>query len=405
MNHLFEKDVLIVNQEAVNPRALTPIKPVQQQSKISPPAELEGTVTPKDTELAVAYVEQAFQIQLERLQIIVDASLLAVEQVQDKRIEVLEQGKNVTVEDVIFDLLSVYLWEVGILGHVLTPLIKEVTSVICAKSLAMQAVYDRIPKTDYGAQIIGMGRSEKEGKEIIRTIIQDHVRNPKQFTSEQYAMFTKSVTDLISKAPDQAAAKVKSTIKNWKSLADKVKTTALKTTDTPNVALLKAAQSYASRNRTALHMQKSNTIAFIRSNPRMSKKELKEFVRVFAWEEIPDVQFIRDQYQMALEIVVWAQLYRFKANDPSSPEVLLNSGKFRGINDKIVDYWIIRFRSVLESYEKVSKEPWDTMPRGIKCKKIKAYFEDISKKLDEVSNKVKQPINKVFVVIPSAEEE
>ncbi|MFC4775199.1 hypothetical protein ACFO9Q_00190 [Paenibacillus sp. GCM10023252] len=361
--------------------------------------EVTGIASAQDVEAAVAYIEQAFHIQMERQQIIVDAALLAAEQVQDKRIEVLEQGKNVTIEDVLFELLSVYLWEVGIIGHVLTPLIKEVTSVICAKTLVWEAVYDRLPKTDYGAQLIGMARAEKDSQTVIRSIIQDHVSSTKRFASEDYAMFAKSVTDIVTKAPDTAASQVKSAIKNWKQLAAKVKGSSLKTTDTPNVALLKAAQSYVSRNRTALAFQKSHIIAVLRAGQPYTRKELKDFLTVFQWEELPPASFIRDQYQLALEVVIWAQLYRFKPNDPASPEVLINSGEIRGVNRKIVDYWIIRFKDVLEPYDKISKAPWDTMPRGIQCRKIKAYFEDISKNVKESSQGLR-PIDEVFVVQP-----
>ncbi len=85
-------------------------------------------------ESLVAQIHQSASIQSERVQAIVDGAILAVEQLQDKRIDVLEKGPEVTISDVIFDvLLSLCLMGVG---KALVPITESI-----AKELVQTASY------------------------------------------------------------------------------------------------------------------------------------------------------------------------------------------------------------------------------------------------------------------------
>lgn len=358
----------------------------------------KARVSPYDIEKAVALIEQSFAIQQERIQIIVDAALLAVEQIQDKRLELLEKGKTVTINDVIFDLLSVYLWEVGLVGHVLQPLVKEVTRIICSKSLKYSAVYNHLQKSDYGAQFIGYARQEKDSKTLLKEIISDHVRNTQQFNSEQFALFSKEARDLVASAPDLVWEKATGVVGKWKDMKEKVSETTLETTDTPGVSMLKAAQSYVSRHRFALRLQQARIVALVRSQPAMTVKELKDLTSIFKAEELPDTSFIRDQYQWTFEIIIWARMYGFKKDAGDSPYVVSNGDEgFRGIRSDLTYYWFDRFRDIMSSYARMKGDDWDKLSVPAKATALKNYFVEVMKLLDE-KTKDTGPIEAAFIV-------
>ncbi|WP_123040434.1 hypothetical protein [Cohnella candidum] len=361
----------------------------------------KARVSTADIESAVALIEQSFAIQQERIQIVADAAVLAVEQVQDKRLEMSEKGKSVTIEDVIFDMLTLYLWEVGLIGHVLQPLVKEVTQAICTRSLRYSAVYNQLSKSDYGAQFIGYARQEENGKQLLKEIIAAHVGNAKQFKSEEFAIFSQEARQLIANAPDLVWKKATGEVAKWKDLKKKVKETKLEMTDTPGVSMLKAAQSYVSSHRFALKLQQAKIVSLIRSQPTMTVKELKDLTSFFAIEELPETTFIRDQYQWTFEMIIWARLYGFTKDPATSPKIPTDSNDgFTGIRKELTDYWLARFHEVLVSYMRGYMQYYDQFTYVGKVTTLRNYFNLIMKQMEEKS-KVAGTIEAAFQVTKS----
>ncbi|MFC5471221.1 hypothetical protein ACFPPD_21260 [Cohnella suwonensis] len=358
----------------------------------------KARVNAADIEKAVALIEQSFAVQQERIQIVVDAAVLALEQIQDKRLELSEKGKTVTIYDVIFDMLSLYLWEVGLMGHVLEPLVKEVTRAICSKSLKYSAVYNQLSKSDYGAELIGYARQEKNSKELLQEIIGDHVRNAKQFNSDEYAIFSKEARQMVSSAPDVVWKKATGAIAKWKDTQEKVKEMKLEMTDTPGVSMLKAAQSYVSSHRFALKLQQARIVAFIRSQTSITVKELRDLLSIFVIEELPNTDFIRDQYQWTFELIIWARMYGFQKDEWKSPEVHTNSDKgFEGIRQEVTYYWFERFRDILAAFGEGRGKDWERLTIAEKTWEVRKYFSLVLKKMDEKSKKT-GPIEAAFQV-------
>lgn len=362
----------------------------------------KAPATRSDIENAVTLIEQSFAIQEERIQIIVDAAILALEQVQDKRIELLEKGKNVTIYNVIFDVLSVYLWEVGLIGHVLEPLVKEVTGAIIQRSLKYSAVYNRLNKSDYGAQFIGYARQEENSKKLLSEIIGEHVRNSKQFNSEDFALFSKEVRTMVASAPDVVWQKAKGEVKKWKDLKNKVKETKLAMTDTPGVSMLKAAQTYVSSQRVALKLQQAKIVAFLRSQTKMTVKELKDFMSIFTAEELPESDFIRDQYQWTFELLIWAHIYGFTSDPDKSPKAWSADpwpigNYFDGIENRVTFYWFERFHDILSAYVSKKGVTWDNMNLIAKTFYLKKYFVEMMAGIEKRSKET-GPIEAAFVV-------
>ncbi|MFD0670088.1 hypothetical protein [Cohnella sp. GCM10027633] len=361
----------------------------------------KSLATRADVEKAIALIEQSFAIQEQRIQIIVDAAVLAVEQVQDKRLEMQEKGKTVTINDVIFDLLSVYLWEVGFIGHVVQPLVKEVTRIICERSLKYSLVYNQLAKSDYGAEMIGYIRNDmkpKDSKALLKEIIEEHVRKKSQYGSEEFAMFSKETRTLVASFEDVVWKKGSGAVGKWKDIQKKVKQTTLGTTDTPGVSMLKSAQSYVGSQRFALQVQKARIIALIRSQPSMTVQELRDMMSIFVVEELPDTEFIRDQYQWTFEIIIWARMYGFTSEFATSPGIVGFGGKgFDGIKWDVTNYWFTRFRDVMVPYAQKKGENWDQLSVEGKTLRLKYYYMEVMKQLEEISKNT-VPINEAFVV-------
>lgn len=382
----------VSNREVVSNTELI----VGEQTSIS--VNDNARATAADIANAIALIERSFAIQQERIQIIADAAVLALEQVQDKRLEMSEKGKTVRIEDVIFDLLSIYLWEVGFIGHVLKPLVMEVTRTICTRSLKYSFVYDQLSKSDYGAQLIGYARLEKNSKALLQQIIAEHVTNASQFNSEDFAMFSKKVRELRDSAPELFWKKATGTVAKWKDIKKKVKETNLAMTDSPGVSMLKAAQSYVSSHRFALKSQQAGIVALIRSQESMTVLELRLFMSIFQIEELPDTDFIRDQYQWTYEMIIWARMYGFTKDSATSPGVWTNSFKgFKGIPTDLTNYWLERFREVMISYSRGFHVNWDEMTYVGKVTTLRNYFMKIMEHMDEKS-KVTGPIEAAFQV-------
>src|SRR5688500_8176518 len=64
--------------------------------------------------------------QIESLQLMLDAAVLAVEQIQDKRLELLEEGPEVTTGDIVWEFAITLLLEANIAGLVLQKLTRKV---------------------------------------------------------------------------------------------------------------------------------------------------------------------------------------------------------------------------------------------------------------------------------------
>jgi hypothetical protein len=128
----------------------------------------------------------------------------------------------------------------------------------------------------------------------------------------------------------------------------------------------------------------------------MTLQQLDEFLMLFAWEDLPDVQFVRDQYQLAMEIIIWCRLYGFEPGS-AKPDVLVLAGKFYDIDTRISDYWIERFDDIMTEYVKPAN--WQDYTKGSKLLQIKKYFEEVMQSMNKETDKI-VPLDQAFIVHP-----
>src|SRR5262249_13271074 len=77
------------------------------------------TPTPAEIEAAVAFIRQSAARQMELGHAIMDGAILAAEQVQDKRLGLLEQGPEVSGWDILLDFAMVFVLESPLAGKIL----------------------------------------------------------------------------------------------------------------------------------------------------------------------------------------------------------------------------------------------------------------------------------------------
>ena len=350
-------------------------------------AEKNQMVTAIDIEQAIAFIQHSVDYQLERLQFFVDSALLAVEQVQDKRIELLEHPpeKEVTIYDVFFDMVFLYCWQ----AKVVEPIIKKATKSIVSQLLKRRAIYNMLPRSEIGADIIGNSIRESNSKQIIDLIIRDHVLKDEKFTSKEFEMFSNEVVDFVKKAPDNVLSAGKKGYDQYKKIKQ---AKPLGYSDTPSVAVLNAAQSYMRNHRLALKIHQTEIIKLLRAiqieKVPLTKDVLNQFLLFFKWDEIKDYEGIREKYKLIFEGVIWSQLYHWKYGKGN----FVNQDQINNVPDKLREYFYERFRPILINDPRIG--PYDKQSKSIKNQKLKLFFDDLAQiKLNQVE------IDKAIIVV------
>src|SRR5262245_36053720 len=80
---------------------------------------------PHAREEAILLLKTAAVDQIESLQTMLDAAVLAAEQVQDKRLELLEEGPEVTAVDIFIEFAIVFALDVKLVGRFVGSITKQ----------------------------------------------------------------------------------------------------------------------------------------------------------------------------------------------------------------------------------------------------------------------------------------
>jgi hypothetical protein len=331
------------------------------------PVPTVGGAAPSDSqsiEALVSGIRVSEAMQLERIQAVVDGAILAVEQVQDVRLDVLETPAEATVSDLVFDML-VGLCFMGV-GAALAPITKSI-----AKELVQVASwYGRMPDKFLGKTLRSIARmastdfAEKYGYGDI---------DPAKFaTYNAYVrkVLRKSAVEKaekgLEKGVDFAKDKVKEGAKTGGSMHAGGEEDGLAPADSPGVAILGAAQSYASAQRAAIAAHHAGFEAVVRSNPG---EDLLGIVTQ-AVDRAPltaDVIQIRDQNKIVFEAAIWAKLFGFdEGKTQAGAPSIGNASILPGVKKQLSAYWRRRFARAIEQWMTglIPKDPRGSPIRG-----------------------------------------
>jgi hypothetical protein len=272
----------------------------------SPPAPSQA-----DLYSLVLEIRKAKAARLEGLQAIVDGAVLAVEQIQDQRIVQIEQGPEVTIDEIIFDfLLGLALGGVG-------NKLKTITDII-AKQLADSVVeYASLAKNKKFANVLGSAIVLFDAKKFAsdsNKVTPMFIRNYNQVVRE-------IIAEKIGKDLEIATQKSLATAKTGvpKSVEEAVtgvitgkaaKEVKLEPTDSPSVAMLSAAQSFVSKQRyiqTLAH----DSMEIVVLSGQANTNELNQIRKAVTLKPLEaSYETIRDRNKMLFEAVIWAHLLK-----------------------------------------------------------------------------------------------
>lgn len=292
-------------------------------------------------------IRAARAARLEGLQAVVDGAVLAVEQVQDKRIELLEKGPEVKVEDTVFDLfIGLALGQAGVA-------LKTCTDSIAGELARAAARYAKLARKKDILKSLGtdaLPRDAAAFEALFRNASADRRVTASQV--KDYATAVRSfVGTRVGAALDSAGEKSLGIVKSGlpKTGGKRVD---LEDTDTPSVAILAAAQSFMSTQRLAQTLFHDALEVVVLTTP-CDKSELDEMAQDMAPARL-DATYaqIRDRHKMLFEAVLWWRLFDISAGATlrrrwflSGAAPMLDLG---GAPAPLVRYWLHRFARTIQ---------------------------------------------------------
>jgi hypothetical protein len=283
-------------------------------------------------EALIFRIRAARAAQVERVQAVGDAAVLAAEQVQDQRLDLLEKGPEVELSDVIFDAL-VGLALMGV-GKALVPVAQSISREL-AKSMTWYASNGKNPRF---ARLLGAGlRSIEPELANARLDAADIKRRHQQVRELLTTKIGEGLGQLGERAGDAAKEGVSSGVKRVE----------LEATDSPGVAMLGAAQSYVSQQRYALELFHGGFEAIVRSGAA-GPGDLAG-IEAAATPEVLDQQVveIRDRHKLLFEAAIWVRLFNFDGQIKAGPFGRLDFG---GLPRPLQRYLRRRFARTVERW-------------------------------------------------------
>jgi hypothetical protein len=296
-----------------------------------------------EIEEALLRVRQYAFLQVERTQAFVDGAILAAEQVQDKRLDLLEQGPELTVSEVLFDMFLTMALESTIAGKVLAGITKK----LLKSALSSVRVFSVLPKfalSERGRNLKWLSQLMKErgGKQVARNTIKKFLTPSNELTIAQY----NRTLQVLYQGGSNVEQNLTAIAKGGKAGAQQLlfhgsnPPPVLSFGDSVSVSILSAAQVYASQQRLAIFLSHSTFEMWL----RLDLVEIEDMEMIckseITDEEVTSINTLRDQYKLLYEAIIWAKLFGLDANlSKLSP----TQTKLSGVPDKHLNYWLNRF--------------------------------------------------------------
>lgn len=297
--------------------------------------------------LAIEFLHRSEQIQLERLQCITDGALLAAEQVQDVRLDLLEKGPEVSTQSVIVDLFIGLLLDSSLPGILMKGFANSVSkrmvrrySLLLEGERSKAAVLLKDPK--FIAKLYLREPNRSQNIKIIEDMLS------KELKADEYMRAADSWRNLAKVASNSdrikdATAFLKAGHKASKSNIDRKP---LKIDgDTPGVSLLGAVQDFTANARLLVRFQYERMETVIKISG-MSGEQVRDFLRLAEFEPIEGtLKTIRDRCKLLFEGIIWAGLFKFDTNNRK-----LRNDRLNGIDKRLTDYWLQRFGGEIQRW-------------------------------------------------------
>jgi hypothetical protein len=294
---------------------------------------------PARMEEAVAFMHHSCAVQMERIQAQLDGVTLAAEQVQDKRIELLERGPEVSGTAVFIEFALTLVLETPLAGRLLHLVTRRIMTPIVRRRLAvpLQTAQDRLRSVAL--------RHRRPGAVIGPTLSVKASYEAKQLADELKKLHD-SFKDAGKSSSEYLVGAIKAT-RAARQTAGEAQPPS-DPSDTPGVALLSLQQGYASHHRLQLGIDVANYEFWLRAG----LISVDDIYNIFAWEELDvSLEEIRDRSKRYFEVLVWSVLLWQQAKNYkqglTKKSLTAPEQVFGNLTDhapgSLISYWLYRF--------------------------------------------------------------
>jgi hypothetical protein len=332
-----------------------------------------------------------------------DAAVLAAEQVQDVRLQALEQPAELSGWDLWVQLAILLALESNIAGA----LIKWACGSAVKGFIKSNTYFLSIAGSRSGKQLAQAARDVASGKRRIkgastaRAVLGRGIPSraiPGVDSKESLKLYNETLQRMVRRGTEsdidlanavaQAAGKLKETGLPRRN-------DPLPQTDSAGVSVLSAAQEYARITRLGIRIRHDRIEGFVRREA--TPADLATVIDVVGWEPLQppgqgsDVALslteLRNKYRLLFEALIWARMYGFSEREPKSPNSWLpkfdsnDAAKpFPDIKLPIQDYWFRRFEGAAAEHARV-KPGFGLVGRLGQAERVHRYFTAISTEL------------------------
>jgi hypothetical protein len=333
----------------------------------------------------VLLIRQSAAVQEARADVLLDGAVLAAEQVQDVRLNVLETPAQVSGWSIWAEVALTFLLESNIPGKVLSELSRR----IVGQLVKTNTVFLALPKSISGRELAATAKALSGGS--MSRVLQQGLpvlKLPGLSSKDALKLYHSSIQLFVTKGSDGYTEFLNAAIKaaNEKRKAPKPSTAdPIPVSDSAAVEVLSAAQDYARASRLGIRFRHAALESYVRRGAEPNS--LAIVAEAVGWDPLTDegkeremlsLTAARNKYRLLLEALIWSRMYDFREAPPSqtsNPMILQNQDSFQGISDELQQYWRGRFQEAADQYAAIQGK---TVSDKTLSLQLRRYFAAIS---------------------------
>lgn len=345
-------------------------------------------------ERLVLLIRQSAAVQEARMDILLDATVLAAEQVQDVRLVVLETPAEVSGWELWGEIALGFLLDTKLAGKLLGLLTRK----LIGQAVRTNTLFSVLPRSESGKELAFYAKYafRDRARRVVREGIPE-LKLPGLSDKDGLSLYNASLQMFVAKGSgtldDFANAALKAA--NARRKAGPPRTSdPIPVADSAGVTVLSAAQDYARATRLGIRFRHAALESYVRRGA--SPASLALVAETVGWDglddgeqqaELMDLTTARNKYRLLLEALIWARLYDFTEAPPSprsNPVVLANQDLFHGPSGNLQKYWRARFQPLADQYL-ASKGATVVPGDNTQSLRLRKYFAAVSYQVTQQS--------------------
>ena len=357
-------------------------------------------------EQAVALVRQSAAVDEARLDTFLDGAVVAAEQVQDTRLNLLEQPAEVSAADVWVEISIGLLIDSKLISKALSLVARNLFGGVVRSN----AVFLALPKSASGKEL------SKVSKQIASTA-PDFIRRgdvlthgfrslPGTASKESLRLYHASIQLLVNGGSELDIAQAAVKAVNTRAKTAPRSNAPLAATDSAGVAVLSAALDYAAATRLGIRFRAARIEAALRQGATLEELALIAEAVDFDPLEEPgpgstlalSLSEARAQTTLFMEALIWSRMYGFSFADIRIPKSV-NNPQLSGTDPEkpfvetpgvgpgkaLQQYWLRRFQAEAARYavEQLKQTPPLSDAPMPSAQRLLRYFAAISVEVDK----------------------